>query len=307
MKIIVTGSRGFLGRRLVQAVAARGDEVLALVRPGTALARRPPDAQCAAIHEATVEGLADLFQRHESIAGVIHAATHYGRETSSAVECLRVNTLFPLQLLERSVVAGVPVFVHCDTCFNAGPRNQYQYLPAYQLSKRHFSHWGDLIAANSAIRFVNARLFHPYGPGDDPAKFVPSIIRDLVVGVPELKLTPGEQERDFLFVDDAAAALVCLLDRAGDLPAGYLNIDCGRGETVTIRQFVETAHRLAGSSTKLLFGALPYRNNEMMKLKADPSRLRSLGWRPLIDLEQGLNIIIQQGRVEATSPSPERG
>ena len=63
-----------------------------------------------------------------------------------------------------------------------------------------------------------------------------------------------------------------------------------------IRDFVELAHRLSQSRTELKFGALPYREGEIMESAADIGALERLGWRPAFTLSQALQKTIEQER-----------
>jgi nucleoside-diphosphate-sugar epimerase len=223
----------------------------------------------------------------------VHLATCYGRNGESHREVVEANTLFPLALLEEAIRQCVPLFVSADTCFNTWPL-RYGYLRSYTLSKRHFAQWGEVLAAEGPIRFLNVKLQHPYGPGDGPAKFVPQFIRDCLTRTDEIALTPGEQKKDFIFVDDVVSALRTLLDRGDRLPAGFSEYECGSSQATSIRAFAEMVHRLTNSNARLRFGALPYRENEIMFSQANIEALAALGWRPQWSLEQGLREVLKR-------------
>jgi nucleoside-diphosphate-sugar epimerase len=104
---------------------------------------------------------------------------------------------------------------------------------------------------------------------------------------PLLKLTAGEQRRDFIFIDDVLSGYATLLERAAELgPAA--DVPLGSGTAPTVREFVQTVHRLCRSRTELQFGALPYRPGEAMHCQADLAQMSRLDWRPRWSLEQGL-------------------
>lgn len=127
------------------------------------------------------------------------------------------------------------------------------------------------------------RLFFLYGPREHPARLVPSVTNALLAGQPA-ECTAGTQQRDFLHVEDAAAALVQLV--LSDV-TGPVNI--GSGEAVSVKTVVETIADIVGRPDLLRLGAKPMPPNEPPLLVADVRRLRNeVKWAPRIGLRQGL-------------------
>jgi CDP-paratose synthetase len=287
--VFITGVTGFLGSHLARALVRDGWEVHGLKRSTSDLSRLRDVAGRVTFHDVDRRPAPELFAAARPDA-VVHLATVYGRGKETAAQVAAVNTVFPLTLLEEAIGRGARTFLHTDTCYTP----DYKHLQAYTMSKRHFAEWGQTLCP-AAMRFVNLRLFHPYGPGDDPAKFVPYIIRTcLNPTAVEVPLTAGEQRKDFIHVDDFLGAVRTILGKAEDLPGGYHTVECGTGRAVSIREFVETIHRLTGSRAVLRFGALPYRENEIMVSQADTASLRTLGWRPSVSLEEGIRSILRE-------------
>ena len=112
--------------------------------------------------------------------------------------------------------------------------------------------------------------------------------------MPELALTAGEQQRDFIYIDDAVAAYARLLQHRSALGQGFQELGLGSSKPIAVRHFVETAHRLTASQTRLQFGALPYRDHEQMQSCTDTTTLQALGWHCQTSLEQGLTHIIEE-------------
>ena len=132
-----------------------------------------------------------------------------------------------------------------------------------------------------------------YGPGDNPSKFTTRVLHACQRNEPELYLTPGEQKRDFIFIDDVVSAYSTILSNV-DKFERFSDVDVGSGTAPSIKCFVETVHALTASRTKLLFGAIPYRSNEEMHCQADTAKLTELGWKPAHDLTAGLQKTIEE-------------
>jgi UDP-glucose 4-epimerase len=133
------------------------------------------------------------------------------------------------------------------------------------------------------------RPFAVYGPGEAPERLLPSLLAALRDGRP-LDLTPGDQRRDWLHVDDVVAAYL----RAAQLDAHALNgviWNVCSGTPVSVRQFGETLAGLLGAPRELLrWGRLAYRPEEPMWIVGSNHRLcTAAGWRPQYSLAEGLN------------------
>jgi nucleoside-diphosphate-sugar epimerase len=291
MNVLITGATGFLGGHLSRILVGSGHSVVALTRPTSDLSRLRALGARVRLLPCPPEAVEDLAGELEGIDAVVHAATCYGRKGEADNDVVRANLLFPLRLFEVACHSGVGTFLNLDTCFNTWPI-RYKYLQSYTLSKRHFAEWGALLAEARAVRFVNLQLHHPYGPADAAGKFVPFVISECLAGR-ELKLTAGDQRKDFIYIDDVVDAIRLLLAKADGLPRGYHHFECGSGGAITVREFVETVHSSTGSTAKLCFGALPYREGEIMFSQADLGRLRQLGWAPRWGLREGIARILR--------------
>ncbi|HSQ58088.1 MAG TPA: NAD(P)-dependent oxidoreductase [Gemmata sp.] len=286
---LVTGATGFIGGHVVRALVAAGWRVHAVKRSTSDTSGLKEAEPAVAFHDIDRVSPDDIFSAGPFDA-VCLLATSYGRGNEPPSETLGANLLAPLRLLERAVAAQVPAVLHADTCFTP----DYQYLRPYTLSKKQFAQWGRILCDQTATRFVNLVLQHPYGPGDRPAKFLPGIIRECLESTGNISLTAGEQRKDFVYVGDVAAAFLAVLAHLDQLPTGSTDLECGTGRALSIRELVETVHRLTGSRAKLDFGALPYRANEIMLSEADTIGLRALGWEPRVSLEDGLRATLRE-------------
>jgi nucleoside-diphosphate-sugar epimerase len=285
MKILVTGGTGFLGSHLVRALVHRGDRVVVLTRPGSDWRRLASVAREIVRHELSGD-LERAFAAHGPIEAVIHTATCYGRRGETDVEIFAANTALPMRLLDAASRYGVATFYNTDTSLD-------RTVNAYALSKKQFAEWGRHVANSGRIRFVNIVLEHVYGPDDDETKFTARLIKQFLAGAPVVELTAGEQRRDFVYVDDVVAAYLLLLESTRFGRAGAPEVAVGSGRPIALRDFVEAARRATGATTDVRFGAVPYREHEVMCSQADVGPLNALGWGPRVELADGIQRIVE--------------
>ncbi|MGI9160305.1 MAG: NAD-dependent epimerase/dehydratase family protein, partial [Saprospiraceae bacterium] len=218
----------------------------------------------------------------------INTVCAYGRQGASALQIMDANLRFGLILLQAVKDLAYPA-----AFFQAGTALQPE-VSLYALSKHQFAAWGRELCSgpDSNTHFVHLKIQQIYGPLDDESKFPSQVMRACLANVPELRLTAGEQLRDFIYLDDVVAAFDTLANNWRKL-GKTSELEAGAGYAVSIRNFVETIHRLTHSTTALLFGALPYRPNEAMHCEADNAEMKKLGWAPKYDLESGLRACIE--------------
>ena len=289
-RYLLTGATGFFGSHVARALAARGDAVHATRRASSSLARLGNAA--AAIHWHDAAEPADCIIGATTFDAVIHAATDYGRAGAHASTVEWVNFTWPMALLHAAEAARVPLFVNVDTSLPPA-------LSAYAGTKRSFAEHARERTAWGAIRVLNIGLESVFGPGDDSTKFQMTLLHALLRNEASYALTPGEQSRDYVYVDDAVDAAVRLVDHAVGSGVPYLHAGVGRGESVTIRRFAESMRAATGAATRLEFGALPYRPGELMEARADVSVLRAIGWPGARSLEAGIAEMVRRERGDA--------
>lgn len=288
MKILLTGASGFLGSALALYWLNAGHKVALLLRPTSKLDRLLGIEASFEVGRCTSDVEVDAFVKKVQPEIVVHTACTYGRQDETNLQLFDANLRLGLVLLQALQQVAHPV-----SFINTGSALAPEVSP-YALSKYQFSQWGSMLATQSGgqLRFINVQLQHMYGPGDDASKFTTHVLHACHRNDTQLKLTAGEQARDFIYIEDVVSAYDTLLTQRNKLNDAQ-DIDVGSGVAPTIRQFVETAHNLTGSSTQLLFGSLPYRANEAMQCLANVARMSELGWAPAFNLNAGLKKTIE--------------
>lgn len=143
------------------------------------------------------------------------------------------------------------------------------------------------------VPFISAMPTNLYGPGDNfdlkNSHVLPALIRKMheakTKDVPTMEVWgTGTPRREFLHVDDLAEACLILMDRYDD----SIPINVGTGDEISIRELAELIRQIVGFRGKILFDATKPDGSPRKLL--DTTRINLLGWRPKIDLPEGIKM-----------------
>lgn len=226
-----------------------------------------------------------IFGKHK-IDIIIHTATYFGND-GDLMKVFDSNLKFPLQLLKLGIKFNILAFINTDTFY----ATDYGALKFYSLSKKQFTEWAKLLSDN--IKIINLKIGIIFGPKDNRGKFTVSLIQRMLDNEPEIDLTKGFQKRNFLFVTEAARIYRTIIEKLNLIELQYGNYNIGSGESISIRDYITKIHALIGSKSKLNFGAIEYRENEIMNPDNDISEVLQLGWTPVISIDEALRLTIE--------------
>ena len=277
--ILITGINGFLGSHLAKRLS-KDYKIVGLEYSVENLFRlKDYSFKVYSSDEET-----DTIFRENEIFAVIHAATVYRRATDSIENLILTNILLPVKLYELANRFNVALFMNTDSFFNS-KKYISSYLPDYTLSKKHILEWLKLL--KGGCKLINMKIFHMYGPEDSSDKFIPKTILELKNNKTYLDTTSGEQTRDFIYISDVVSAYKLVLQKAS-LMEMFVEYEVGTGKETSIKEIILEIKKLTKSTTKLNFGALDYRINEIMKSKANIKTLCDLGWEPKYNVCEGI-------------------
>ncbi|MER6676966.1 NAD-dependent epimerase/dehydratase family protein [Streptomyces sp. NPDC000983] len=322
MRVLVTGGAGFIGSRVVTALAEHGHEpVVYDVRADPGADVRDPDAVRRALagvdavcHHAAMVGLgagfgdaAEYVSRNDLGTAVLLAAMAekgvrrlvlagsmvvYGE---GRYTCARHGTVRPGPRAVADLDAG-RFEPRCPGCGDdlapglvgedapADPRN------VYATTKLAQEHLAAAWARATGGRAVSLRYHNVYGPGmprDTPYAGVASFFRSsLARGEAPRVYEDGRQRRDFVHVRDVAAVNLTALE--ADSPEGALvAYNTGSGEPHTVGEMARALASAFGGPEPVVTGQ--YRLGDVRHVTADSARLRTdLGWRPRIPFAEGM-------------------
>lgn len=287
MRLFVTGGTGFVGSHLTRHALALGHEVLSLSRRSAVPAPRletvaapiwvPPWDRIARFQPEVL-----IHTAWEATPGVYLEST----ENPKWVDWSEA-------LVEGAIKQGIRRIVVLGTCIEypiTGLPLPETLDPApvslYARSKDELHRRLTRRLAGTDIALVWARLFYPYGPGEHPSRLCSSLVRRLRSGERIILKTP-HSTKDYIHIDDVGRALLTLVSQGA---SQTVNIGTGSGTTV-----LELAQRIAGlvGRTDLVGWDDPPAPDPLHHVVADASRLRSMGWSPQVELEEGLRGLIR--------------
>jgi UDP-glucose 4-epimerase len=304
--VLVTGGAGFIGSHTVDALVARGDQVVVVDDLSTGrrenLSRWRDDARVELVVANIADGLFAPLHAVTARRGAIERVIHLAAQTSVVFSIenplaeVRTNYVGTVQVLEYARRTGVRKVVFASSAATYGDVAEVPTgedaptdpLSPYGIDKRG----GELLLRYHtlvhALPTVPLRFFNVYGPRQDPSSpysGVISIFVDRALAGQELLIFgDGEQSRDFVFVEDVVRAILsAVFGEAGDgLP---INVATGREHTVN--QLAELVARLCGSSAAIRHAEA--RAGEIRRSVARVERAEQrLGFRAGVALADGL-------------------
>jgi nucleoside-diphosphate-sugar epimerase len=146
-------------------------------------------------------------------------------------------------------------------------------------------------AHETGISAAWGRIFFAYGPNENIKRLIPYVITSLLKGK-KAQCSSGNQIRDFLYVNDAAAAFVSLLETEVN---GAFNI--ASGQPVILRDIINMIAEKLNVLDLIELGKLPNSSNDPAVLTADIRKISAAtGWKPAYSLEEGIDETIKWWR-----------
>lgn len=292
-KIFVAGHRGLVGSAIVRRLRGLGFENLVLATHAEL--------------DLTDAAAVDAFYARTKPEYVFVAAAHVGgilANSRSPVDFLETNLRIELNVIAGAWRAGVKKLLFLgSSCIY--PKFAPQPIPEgalltgaleptnewYALAKIAGIKLCQAYRRQYGFDAISAMPTNLYGPNDNfdlqSSHVLPALIRKFheakLAGAPYVEIWgTGKPLREFLHVDDCAAAVVHLMERYG----GEEHVNVGTGEDLSIGELAAMVRRVVGFEGELRFDATKPDGTPRKLL--DVSRLKALGWAPRIPLERGI-------------------
>lgn len=300
MKVLVTGATGFVGACLSRRLLGMGHEVHAFVRQAANKWRIADIVPHIILHDVDLRDF-DLVEKVVTSirpSYIFHLATYGGfSEQRDAATIFAVNLMGTVHLLRACENVGFDCFVNTGSSseygIKASPMGESDILEPigdYGVAKSAATLFCCSEALQKELPVVTLRLFSPYGPWDDPKRFISYVIKSLLRGEPPLLSTP-DSVRDYIHINDVVD-LYLKVSKAPGFSGGVLNV--GSGEQHSLGEVVSILGEMIGSVMEPVWGATSSRRVEPHSWVADMSKTRaSIGWEPLTPLSEGLRTTVE--------------
>lgn len=305
MKILVTGGAGFVGSNLAKTLESAGHQTVALDDFSSATFKNLIDFRGDVV---TLDVSADVSPLIE--LGPFDVIFHEGSITDTTVldeRKMMVNNVEGFRnLLNLAVEWGSRmVWASSAATYGRGPApmketQRPEPLNVYGYSKLAMEHMASRYAGKLAHPIVGLRYFNVYGPGEQHkgkfASMIHQLAKQMRLGKRPRIFAPGEQKRDFVYIDDVMQANMRAVEAK---TSGVFNV--GAGAAASFNQVVEQLNRVLKTDLPSDYFENPYDFFQTWT-EADLTQSRSvLGYHPQFDLARGIDAYFASGKLGSDS------
>lgn len=297
----VTGGTGFIGSHLIRKLLEQSYDVHILYRPTSPSPRLKDVLSLTTHHNIDICDKDELQKVLKEIQPdyIFHLANIgiYGGNESADEDVINVNFFGTVNLLKASKNIPYKLFVNTGSSSEYGPKtNSMKELDScfpestYGVSKLAATLYAKNFAEKNDKPIVTLRLFSPYGPDDDPRRFITTVISQSL-NDKKITLTNSDNVRDFIYINDVIEAYMSCISTKKKLGGKIINIGSGSQHTIKdvlkiITDLTATKSKIATNKSKIKYESLVW--------QADITNAAELlNWHPTTSLKEGIEQTIE--------------
>lgn len=296
MKVLLTGATGFIGSQLALRLVAQGHELAIVVRPQSKL-----DTLTAAVPRIQVHvydgSYASLLKALQAAQPevVIHVASLFlaQHEPEDVARLIYSNLNFPTQVLQAMSDLGIKRFINTGTSWQHYQNEAYNPVNLYAATKQAFEALLAYYVEAQGFKAITLKLFDTYGPGDARPKLF-SLLRKIARTGETLRMSPGEQLLDLVYIDDVLDAYLLAMARLPEVMKAE-SYAVSNSARLSLRELVRIYGEAVGRTVNVEWGGLPYRPREVLELWAGQEVVP--GWQARVKLADGMVRMEMDARV----------
>ena len=299
-RVLVTGGAGFIGSHLVKKLLELKAKVTVIVKYNSIIdcIRLTNVWEKLNIIEADLRNTDSTLQlKNKKFDRIFHLAAynHVGDSFLHVNETISSNLLSTTNLLDHG--PKFEKFIHIGSSEIYGLQEKLPFnvdenpqpMSPYAIGKFSSELYSILKKRQTGKKIICIRPFNTFGPFQSEKAIIPEIIIKCLMGKPVLT-TPGEQTREFNYVDNIIEAMLLTSSKLKNFDRP---INIGSNKPIKIKNLVKKIHLLTNSKSKLKIGKINYRPNEIWKMQADNKFvINKIKWKPNVSFQQGLKISI---------------
>lgn len=286
MRILITGASGFVGKNLFHKLTKTNHDLIILHR-GNIGSNKEASVKFIDLRDA--EWMQQVKLENPEV--VIHLAAFLTSldDELSATKLVDANILFGTQLLAALRECPLKYFINTGTFaeyYHNDENLEAAYL--YAALKTAFRTILAYYQSGSSFKIINVIPFTIYGGKDSKKKLI-DYIHDSIIGEEWIKMSPGEQQLDFIHIDDVVSFYLALIEQLSSFKEPFTEIRLGSGIGTSPKQIASIFEKLTGKQAKIIWGGLPYRQKDTMYSVANRNLPEQyINWNPSIDIEKGI-------------------
>ena len=288
MRILVTGATGFIGTNLTRELRKNNDLFILGQFEGDPEKLGLPGI----IMTDDIRHLADYIKSNE-IEGIIHLASLYltVHSPEQIKDLVLSNVYFGTTVLEAASLAGtVKWFLNTGSIWqNYNVRGKaYNPVNLYAATKEAFIDMAKYYSDVFGIRFCTLKLCDTYGPNDTRKKLF-KLFKDHSESGEVLKMSPGEQKIDLIYITDIVAGYSRLIELLASNVALDSEYVLTSGIQIPLKELAQIFCDVSGRRLDIEWGGRPYRDREVMiPWKGVPVP----GWEAKVDVYKGIKLFL---------------
>jgi nucleoside-diphosphate-sugar epimerase len=316
-RVLVTGGAGFIGHRLVGKLVDLGANVVVVddLSKGTTknlekvsgkIQFRNEDLLRAETARELLENTEVCFHLAAKIGGI-------GYFHKTPAQSLRDNSIMNFNLWDAAVgndikmvcLSSSMVFERTSVfpTTESALQNSPPPVTGYGFSKLVAEYIARTYHDQFDTRYIIVRPFNAYGPGEMPGDYVgyahviPDLIRKILSDQYPLEiLGSGNQTRSYTYVDDIAEAIIYVTERREND-----DFNIGTGIETSVLQLARKLWDLCGRKQPFAVRTIEKFEHDVEKRVPDVSKIVNLGWKPRVDLDEGLQLTVNWLRSQSNS------
>jgi len=292
MKILITGSTGFIGKHLVTQLIEEGHQVAVNLYGDE---QTPFDSSVSTFRFNENNAIEDIaLLKSESFDGIIHLASLYLtiHKPEDTVKLIDSNVRFGSYILECTSQAKIKWFINTGTFWQHYQNADYSPVNLYAATKQAFETIAKYYIETNQIKFCTLKLSDTYGPGDTRPKIF-NLWEKIAKSGETLDMSPGKQLIDISYIDDIVSAFILLAMHLDNKMPEIKNGDvyAVRAEKrYTLKELSKIFEETTGYKLNLHWDGMPYRAREV--IVPWENGVIVPGWRPKISITDGLKKMI---------------